>query len=51
MIDPEKNLVAGFFKRWKTKDKLSPAFISEAKGQISSAFDSIIGLESGKNKE
>ena len=46
--DPDRNLLAGFFKRWKDQGQLSPAFVGNAKGQISSAFDQIIQLESGK---
>lgn len=50
LIDPQKNLLGGFLKRWKEKGNLSEAFIREAKGLITEAFDLIIGLESGKIK-
>jgi hypothetical protein len=50
MKDPEKNLLGGFLVRWKEKGKLSPAFVDEAMRLISSGFDQIIGLESGKIK-
>jgi len=48
MLDPERNLLAGFFERWKTESTLSRSFIVEAKTIISQSFDAIIGLESGK---
>jgi DNA transposition AAA+ family ATPase len=50
MKDPDKNLLGGFLKRWKEKDKLSAVFVDEAKRLISTGFDQIIGLESGKIK-
>jgi hypothetical protein len=45
--DPERNLLGGFIKRWHDEGSLSVSFVIEAKRQISSAFDQIIGLESG----
>jgi hypothetical protein len=48
--DPERNLLGGFIQRWRDEETLSPAFVREARGVISDAFDSIIGLESGKIK-
>jgi hypothetical protein len=50
LIDPERNLLGGFLKRWELEGALSGVFIEEAKGLISDAFDTIIGLESGKIK-
>jgi hypothetical protein len=50
MKDPDNNLLGGFLVRWKDKDKLSDIFVDEAKKLISSGFDQIIGLESGKIK-
>jgi len=50
MIDPERNLLGGFLKRWAEKDTLSPVFVEDAKKLVSDAFDTIIGLESGKIK-
>jgi hypothetical protein len=50
LIDPERNLLGGFLKRWEEEKTLSQFFITEAKGLISDAFDTIIGLESGKIK-
>jgi hypothetical protein len=48
--DPDRNLLGGFIQRWQNQGSLSPVFIREAKGVISDAFDTIIGLESGKIK-
>ena len=50
LIDENRNLLGGFLKRWEEEDTLSPMFIDEAKKLISDAFDTIIGLESGKIK-
>ena len=47
----EKNLLAGFFKRWEEKDKLSTAFSQEAKKQVIEAFDLLIQYEVKKDKE
>lgn len=49
--DPGKNLLGGFLERWKEQGQLSSAFVKEAQIQISKAFDQIIELESGKNRE
>ncbi len=48
LIDPVRNLLGGFLARWKKESKLSAAFVAEAKELVSDAFDTIIGLESGK---
>ncbi len=50
LIDPGRNLLGGFLARWKKESKLSPTFVTEARGLVSDAFDTIIGLESGKIK-
>lgn len=50
LIDPDRNLLGGFLKRWEEQSTLSQFFINEAKGLVSDAFDTIIGLESGKIK-
>ncbi|SRR5260221_14709556 len=50
LIDSERNLLGGFLARWKNESKLSAIFVTEAKGLVSDAFDTIIGLESGKIK-
>lgn len=49
--NPEKNLLGGFFKRWKTKKTIKNFMIKESKGQIEEAFDILIKYESNKNKE
>ena len=46
--DPERNLLGGFLRRWESASTLSPVFIEEARRLIADAFDTIIGLESGK---
>lgn len=46
--DPDKNLMGGFLKRWKTESTLSETFINEAKIQVGKAFDQLAELESGK---
>jgi hypothetical protein len=50
LTDENRNLLGGFLKRWENEDTLSNMFIDEAKQIISDAFDTIIGLESGKIK-
>ncbi|MBR9847217.1 MAG: hypothetical protein GYB35_14460 [Algicola sp.] len=50
LADKDKNLLAGFFKRWKEDDQLSEAFTSEAKLQVAEALDLIIKYEAQKNK-
>lgn len=50
MLDSDRNLIGGFLRIWKEDLKLSPQFVSEAQSVIGSAFDTIIGLESGKIK-
>jgi len=50
LIDPGRNLLGGFLARWRKESKLSTTFVTEAKGLVSDAFDTIIGLESGKLK-
>ncbi len=46
--DPDRHLLGGFIKRWEEQETLSSYFISEAKKQVGHAFDTVIGLESGK---
>ena len=48
--DPERNLLGGFLARWERDSALSRAFVDAQKGIVSDAFDTIIGLESGKIK-
>ncbi len=49
--DKEKNLLAGFFKRWETKGILSQAFLEESKKQVLDALDLLIQYEIKKDKE
>jgi hypothetical protein len=48
--DPNRHLLGGFLRRWQAESRLAPPFVEEAKGLVSDAFDTIIGLESGKVK-
>ena len=48
LIDENRNLLGGFFKRWQDEDTLSEMFVTESQKLVSDAFDTIIGLESGK---
>lgn len=50
IMDPERNLIGGLLARWQEEGTLSPFFVQEMRGVISDAFDTIIGLESGKIK-
>lgn len=48
LINEEGNLLGGFLKRWKDENTLSQMFVDEMQLIVSDAFDTIIGLESGK---
>jgi len=48
LINEEGNLLGGFLKRWEEEGTLSEMFIMEMQTLVSDAFDTIIGLESGK---
>lgn len=50
LISPDRSLLGGFLKRWEDEGTLSSTFVSNAKGLVGDAFDTIIGLESGKIK-
>ena len=50
LLDPERNLVGGFLKMWKSQGSVGATFVTNKKKQIGEAFDQIIGLESGKIK-
>jgi hypothetical protein len=50
MINSDRNLIGGFLRIWKEDLILSPVFVNQAEEVIGSAFDTIIGLESGKIK-
>lgn len=51
LANEDKNLLVGFFKRWKDKETLNAIFIEEAKAQIMEAMDLIIQYEAKKDKE
>ena len=51
LSDKEKNLLAGFFKRWEEKGSFSPVFLQEAKKQVTDALDLLIQYEVKKDKE
>lgn len=46
--DPDRNLLGGFLARWEAQGSLAPVFVTEAQRLVAQAFDTIIGLESGK---
>lgn len=48
LVDPDRNLLGGFLRRWEESGRLGSAFIDEAAGQIGAAFDQIIALEAEK---
>jgi hypothetical protein len=50
MANKDKNLLAGFFKRWQVDDQLSQGFTREAKVQVAEALDLIIQYEAKKNR-
>ena len=49
MANEERNLMAGFLKRWKNQGPLNQVFVTEAKGQIAEAYDVLIKYESKKS--
>jgi hypothetical protein len=48
MADPDKNLMAGFIKRWKLKGKMKLIMVDDIKPGIAEAYDTIIELEAAK---
>ncbi len=44
MANEDRNLLAGFLKRWEDEEQLSKTFTNEAKAQIMKAFDLIIHI-------
>jgi hypothetical protein len=48
LMDSTRNLLGGFLARWRREGTLGQLFVREAGGLVSDAFDTIIGLESGK---
>ncbi|WP_296146393.1 hypothetical protein [uncultured Flavobacterium sp.] len=51
LTDKEKNLLGGFFKRWKEKETLTPVFLEESKNQVLEAMDLLIQYEIKKDKQ
>ena len=51
LTNKEKNLLAGFFKRWQEKGSFSPMFLEESKKQVMEALDLLIQYEIRKDKE
>ena len=51
LTDTEKNLLGGFFKRWKEKETLTPVFLEESKKQVLEAMDLLIQYEIKKDKQ
>ena len=45
LSDKERNLLAGFLKRWKEQNKMSEVFVEQAKSQVIEAIDLIINYE------
>jgi len=50
MLDENRNLVAGYFKKWKTGGPQNQVFIDEVAIQLEQAFDLLLDFESAKNK-
>jgi len=48
LLNADRNLFGGFLKRWELEGTLSYPFIRESRLLVSDAFDTVIGLESGK---
>ena len=48
--DPNSSSLFGLLERWKNKNSLSDAFISEVKIMIASDFNTIIDFENNKRK-
>lgn len=51
LVDKDKNMLVGFFKRWKDKGELNSFFVKEAKAQIMQTMDLLIQYEIKKDKE
>ena len=51
LADADKNLLAGFFKRWNEQGQFSTVFLGEAKPQVLEAMDILIQYEGKKDKE
>lgn len=51
LSDKEKNLLAGFFKRWKEQGSFSDTFLTESKAQVMEAMDILLQYEGRKDPE
>jgi hypothetical protein len=50
MMNPDRDLFAGFLRDWERKGHFKPVALTERKSKVAEGFDQIIGLESGKLK-
>lgn len=50
LMDPDKGLLGDVLERWKNEGQLSEIYLREKMPYIATAYDQIIGLESGKVK-
>jgi len=50
LLDPNRDLLGGFLREWKSDGPLLPKYVKNKKKQIGEGFDVIVGLESGKIK-
>ncbi|WP_157588788.1 hypothetical protein [Psychroserpens burtonensis] len=50
IANKDKNLLAGFFRRWQEDKQLSEGFTREAKVQVAEALDLIIQYEAKKSR-
>ncbi len=51
LSDKDKNLLAGFFKKWEEKGQFSQVFLRETKTQVIEAMDLLIQYEGKKDTE
>lgn len=51
LMNKEKNLLRGFFKRWEEKGSFTPVFLEESKKQVTDALDLLIQYEVKKDKQ
>ena len=48
LISPNEDLLGGFLAKWKSQNKLSVTFITQAKNKVRNGFDEIIDYEKSK---
>lgn len=51
LADEDKNLLAGFLKRWENESTLGQGFVSQAEKQIMEAFDVLLRYEGVKDPQ